>query len=42
AVTNKILNDLVEVLQPRYMKIIAKFNTRGGIHSDVIVEYKKQ
>lgn len=42
AVTNKILNDLVEVLQPRYMKITAKFNTRGGIHSDIIAEYKKE
>ncbi len=42
AVTNKILNDLVEVLQPRYMKITAKFNTRGGIHSDIIAEYKKK
>lgn len=41
AVTNKILNDLVEVMQPRYLKISAKFNTRGGIFSEIIVEHKK-
>ncbi|MFA6027114.1 MAG: preQ(1) synthase [Ignavibacteriaceae bacterium] len=33
AVTNKILNDLVELLQPRYMKITSDFNMRGGISS---------
>jgi len=39
AVTNKILDDLVEVLEPRYLKIIAEFNVRGGIGSVVEVEY---
>ncbi len=41
AVTNRILNDLVEVCKPRYIKLVAKFATRGGIHSDIIVEHKK-
>jgi 7-cyano-7-deazaguanine reductase len=39
SVTNKILDDLVEVCKPRYMRIIAEFNTRGGISSVVEVEY---
>lgn len=39
AVTNKILNDLVEVLEPSYLKIVAEFNVRGGITSVVEVEY---
>ncbi|MBN2570656.1 MAG: NADPH-dependent 7-cyano-7-deazaguanine reductase QueF [Ignavibacteriales bacterium] len=39
--TNKILEDLVEVCKPRYMKITAKFNVRGGISSIINVEYKK-
>jgi 7-cyano-7-deazaguanine reductase len=30
---NQILDDLVEVCKPRYMKVIGEFNTRGGIHS---------
>jgi 7-cyano-7-deazaguanine reductase len=39
SVTNKILDDLVEVTQPRYMKITAEFNTRGGISSVIEAEY---
>lgn len=42
AVTNRILNDLVKVCKPRYMKIIAKFNTRGGISSEIIAEQKRK
>lgn len=41
AVTNKILDDLVAVSKPRYMKVTAKFNTRGGISSVIVAEYKK-
>lgn len=40
SVTNKILDDLVEVCQPRYMRITAEFNIRGGIASVVEVEYE--
>lgn len=42
AVTNKILNDLAEVMKPRYIKITAKFNTRGGISSEIIAEQKRK
>ncbi len=42
AVTNKILDDLVKVCKPRYMKITAKFNTRGGISSEIIAEQKRK
>ncbi|GIM44913.1 hypothetical protein DNHGIG_04620 [Collibacillus ludicampi] len=38
-VTNIILNDLVKALQPRYMKVIGKFNVRGGIYTTVTAEY---
>jgi 7-cyano-7-deazaguanine reductase len=41
SVTNKILDDLVAVTKPRYMKITAEFNARGGITSLVEVEYAK-
>ncbi len=40
SVTNKILDDLVDVTQPRWMKITAEFNTRGGISSVIEAEYK--
>ena len=39
AVTNKILDDLLEVIKPSYMKVTAEFNVRGGISSIVEVEY---
>jgi len=38
-VTNRILDDLVAVTQPRSMKIVAAFTPRGGIHSTVTTEY---
>lgn len=40
AVTNKILDDLVEATQPRFMRVTGKFNVRGGIYTDVIVEHR--
>ncbi|GAB4297521.1 MAG: preQ(1) synthase [Ignavibacteriaceae bacterium] len=39
SVTNKILEDLAEVCKPRYMKITARFNIRGGIASVITAEY---
>jgi 7-cyano-7-deazaguanine reductase len=41
-VTNKILDDLVEVCKPRYMLVTAEFNVRGGIRSTVEAEYKSK
>lgn len=38
---NQILDDLVEVCAPRYMKVTGEFNTRGGIHSIIEAEYEK-
>ena len=35
-VTNRILDDLVAVTQPRWLKIDAAFTPRGGIHTRVI------
>lgn len=42
SVTNKILEDLVNVCKPRFMQITAQFNVRGGISSTVKAEYKKK
>lgn len=38
-VTNRILDDLVSVLQPRRMKLLAQFTPRGGIRTNVTVCY---
>ena len=42
AVTNRILGDLVKATQPRYMRLTARFNVRGGIHTSVVVEHRKR
>lgn len=42
AVTNRILNDLDKIMKPRYIKIIAKFNTRGGIFSEILAEQRRK
>jgi len=41
AVTNQILGDLVNATAPRFMRLTAKFNVRGGIHTTVIAEHRK-
>jgi len=38
AITNRIMDDLVVLLSPRYIKIIAKWNVRGGIYTTVEIE----
>ncbi|HEY4262026.1 MAG TPA: preQ(1) synthase [Schlesneria sp.] len=40
-VTNLILDDMVAVTQPRYMKLVGAFTPRGGIRTNVVVEYTK-
>ncbi len=40
AVTNRILDDLVAACRPRWMRIEAKFNVRGGIYTTVTAEYR--
>lgn len=41
AVTNRILDDLVKATEPRFMRLTAKFNVRGGIYTNVVAEYRK-
>lgn len=39
-VTNQILNDLVAVTQPRFMRLTADFNVRGGVYTTVVAEHR--
>lgn len=41
AVTNQILADLVAATSPRFMRLTAEFNVRGGIYTTVVVEHRK-
>jgi len=42
AVTNRILDDLVQATQPRAMKVVGDFRVRGGIHTVVTVEHRPE
>ncbi|MDA7503819.1 preQ(1) synthase [Planctomicrobium sp.] len=41
-VTNMILDDLIAVTEPRWMKIEAAFTPRGGIRTNVIIEHPEK
>jgi 7-cyano-7-deazaguanine reductase len=40
SVTNEILRDLVAATAPRFMRILAEFNVRGGIYTTVVAEHR--
>ena len=40
AVTNRIASDLIAALNPRFLRLRAKFNVRGGIYTEVIAEHR--
>jgi 7-cyano-7-deazaguanine reductase len=42
AVTNRILDDLREAAQPRFMRVTARFFVRGGIFTNVVAEHRKK
>ena len=42
AVTNRILDDLVKATHPRYMRLLARFNVRGGIFTTVVCDHRKR
>lgn len=41
AITNEILDDLVAACAPRFMRLTAEFNVRGGIYTTVVAEHKE-
>lgn len=41
-VTNDILTDMVKAINPRYIRITAKWYVRGGIYTNVVVDHRKK
>lgn len=41
-VTNDILGKIVEVARPRYARVSARWNVRGGIYTTVVAEHRKK
>jgi 7-cyano-7-deazaguanine reductase len=42
AVTNEIADHLDATLRPRFLRISARFNVRGGIYTTVVVERRQE
>ena len=42
AVTNEIVDRLAGLLDPRFMRLTARFNVRGGIHTTVVAERRQK
>src|SRR5688572_31718706 len=41
AVTNEILDLLVGAVAPRFMRLTARFNVRGGIYTTIVAQHRK-
>jgi 7-cyano-7-deazaguanine reductase len=41
AVTNRMLDDLAGLLDPKFMRLTAEFNVRGGIYTTVVAEHRQ-
>ena len=41
AVTNEIADYLTQVMDPRFLRLTARFNVRGGIYTTVVVERRQ-
>lgn len=42
AVTNQILDELVVATHPRYLRLTARFNVRGGIFTTIVADHRKR
>ena len=40
-VTNRILDRLAAATEPKFMRLTARFNVRGGIYTSVVAEHRK-
>lgn len=39
AVSNEILEHIVSAIQPRFIRLTARFNVRGGLYTTVVTEH---
>lgn len=42
AVTNRILGALATATKPRFMRLTARFNVRGGIYTTIVAEHRRK
>ncbi|MFO7581689.1 preQ(1) synthase [Guyparkeria sp.] len=42
AMTNRIADDIVAAIEPRFLRVTGRWNVRGGIWTNVVVEHRKE
>ena len=42
AVTNQMVSDMVVAIAPRFLRINAEFNVRGGVYTRIVVEHRAE
>ena len=42
AVTNRVLQDIVDVTDPRFIRVTARWYVRGGITTNVVAEHRRK
>ncbi len=40
AMTNRVTDDIVGLIAPRFLRVTGRFNVRGGIYTDVTCEHR--
>ncbi|MEO1085059.1 MAG: preQ(1) synthase [Acidobacteriota bacterium] len=40
AVTNRVLGDIAAAIEPRFARLTAEFNVRGGLYTTVVAEHR--
>ena len=41
AMTNRIADDLINLINPRYLRLLGRWYVRGGITTDVLIEHRQ-
>ncbi|MHB8211482.1 MAG: preQ(1) synthase [Acidithiobacillus sp.] len=41
AMTNRIADDLIRLINPRYLRLLGRWYVRGGITTDVLIEHRQ-
>ncbi|MBU2758754.1 preQ(1) synthase [Acidithiobacillus sulfurivorans] len=41
AMSNRIADDIIQLIQPRYLRLLGRWYVRGGISTDLIIEHRQ-
>ncbi|WP_414039157.1 preQ(1) synthase [Acidithiobacillus sp. M4-SHS-6] len=41
ALSNRIADDIIQLIQPRYLRLLGRWYVRGGISTDLLIEHRQ-